>query len=283
MLRGDSDDTGAAMAPGRTELNERVIMWGVVLCLVLILGMGFLLFSMRSALQGQIAGLEQGTANQIQDVKKEAASLASDISAATDHLRATNKDLEATRDLADTLKTEHDGTVRTAQANAAAVKTIRRDTEAKVTEVDEKVAGVSKDLKTVSADLATARNDLAQNRREMTTVTTKLSDQVAKNVSDLSELRRKSERDFVTFDLRKGSSPETWTVAGIRIELKKTDVKKSKYDVILHVDDRLLEKKDRTMYEPVPFLVGPDKLRYELVVSEVDRDRIRGYVSIPKG
>ncbi|MNC99391.1 hypothetical protein D3C83_176710 [compost metagenome] len=51
---------------------------------------------------------------------------------------------------------------------------------------------------------------------------------------------------------------------------------------MLHVEDKLLEKKDRTTNEPVPFLVGRDQLRYELVVSSVERNRIRGYISAPK-
>ena len=33
---------------------------------------------------------------------------------------------------------------------------------------------------------------------------------------------------------------------------------------------------------PVTFLVGRDRLRYEIVVNYVDKDRIRGYLSTPK-
>jgi len=35
-------------------------------------------------------------------------------------------------------------------------------------------------------------------------------------------------------------------------------------------------------HEPIQFLVGRDRLRYEFVVNYVDKDRIRGYVSTPK-
>ena len=58
--------------------------------------------------------------------------------------------------------------------------------------------------------------------------------------------------------------------------------KKAKYDVLIQVDDSRLEKKDRTANEPIQFLVGRDKLRYEIVVNFVDKDRIRGYLSAPK-
>jgi hypothetical protein len=47
-------------------------------------------------------------------------------------------------------------------------------------------------------------------------------------------------------------------------------------------EDSAIQKKDRTVNEPVTFLVGHERLRYELVVNYVDKDRIRGYVSSPK-
>jgi hypothetical protein len=71
-------------------------------------------------------------------------------------------------------------------------------------------------------------------------------------------------------------------VADIQLQLRKTDVKKAKYDMLIQVDDSRLEKKDRLANEPVQFLVGRDKLRYEIVVNYVDKDRIRGYLSTPK-
>jgi hypothetical protein len=48
------------------------------------------------------------------------------------------------------------------------------------------------------------------------------------------------------------------------------------------VDDNQLEKKNRTVNEPVQFLVGRTKLRYELVVNDVQKDKIVGYLSTPK-
>jgi hypothetical protein len=66
------------------------------------------------------------------------------------------------------------------------------------------------------------------------------------------------------------------------LQLRRTDPKKAKYDVLIQVDDSRLEKRDRTANEPVQFLVGRDKLRYEVVVNFVDKDRIKGYLSTPK-
>ena len=267
----------------------RLATLAAVVGVVSILGIGIYSYSTRAALSGRIANLERLTADQLtgqlQTIKSEHASVVSDVAVVVDRVGATAQALDTTRGVTDTLTREHARTARTAAANAAAVKAVREQTETRVAEVDTKVAGVSNDVKAVATGLAAARLDVADNTRKVssvTTITTSLSEQVGKNVNDLSELRRRGERDFAEFDIRKGSSPETWTVAGIRVELKKADERKFKYDAILHVEDRRLEKKDRTMNEPVPFLVGRDKLRYELVVTAIDHDRIRGYVSMPK-
>ena len=54
------------------------------------------------------------------------------------------------------------------------------------------------------------------------------------------------------------------------------------YTVLVTVDDRSVEKKDRTVAEPVQFLVRGSRTPYEMVVMEVSKDRITGYLSTPK-
>jgi len=49
------------------------------------------------------------------------------------------------------------------------------------------------------------------------------------------------------------------------------------------VDDTEVEKKDRTINEPVIFYVNRSKKAYELVVNKVDANQVKGYISTPKG
>jgi len=169
---------------------------------------------------------------------------------------------------------------------AANVAAVRQEASTKVAEVQQnaesKIGTVSGEVKTVAANLDATRRDLADSRREITDVKTSLSAQIARNAGELSELRRKGERDYFEFDLPKPKKNEMTRVADIQLQLRKTDPKKAKYDVLIQVDDSKLEKKDRTANEPVQFLVGRDKLRYEIVVNFVDKDRVRGYLSAPK-
>ena len=172
------------------------------------------------------------------------------------------------------------------KASSTDVAAVRQETSTKLAEAQQsseaKIGTVSGEVKTVAANLDVTRADLAASRREITDVRTTLSQQIARNSSELGELRKKGERDFYEFDIKKPKKNEMARVADIQLQLKKTDPKKAKYDLLIQVDDSRLEKKERTANEPVQFLVGRDKLRYEVVVNYVDKDRIRGYLSTPK-
>ena len=47
-------------------------------------------------------------------------------------------------------------------------------------------------------------------------------------------------------------------------------------------DDKRVEKKDKTTNEPVQFYVAKARQPYEIVVNEVGKDQITGYLSTPK-
>ena len=268
---------------------------GIALSLLLILGLGYNAYSTRMALEERIAFLEHQAADQtdqLKSIKKNATDLGSDIQLVTKKVGVTGQELEASRRFAEKLKTEAEkaderlASEIATKANTSDVAAVRQEATSKVAEVqqnaDAKIGNVSGEVKTVAANLDATRKDLADSRREITDVQKSLSAQIARNSGELSELRKKGERDFFEFDVAKPKKNEMTRVADIQLQLRKTDPKRSKYDVLIQVDDSKLEKKDRTANEPVQFLVGRDKLRYEIVVNFVDKDRIRGYLSAPK-
>ena len=71
-------------------------------------------------------------------------------------------------------------------------------------------------------------------------------------------------------------------VSTISLVLKKVDAKKGKFTLNVIADDRTIEKKDRTLNEPLQFYTGRDHLLYELVVFTADKNAITGYLSTPK-
>jgi chromosome segregation ATPase len=289
---------GASSVPPTPPPNTTLLKGGIALSLALVLGLGYNAYSTHTNLEERVAFLEHqlsDQSDQMKAVKKHATDMGSDIDVVTKKLGVTSKELDSSRKFAEKIKAEQEkadeqlASEIAAKANATDVAAVRQEATTKVAEVqqnvqnaDAKIGSVSGEVKTVAANLDATRKDLADSRRDLTDVKTTLSAQIARNAGELAELRKKGERDFFEFDLPKPKKNEMTRVADIQLQLRKTDPKKAKYDVLIQVDDSKLEKKDRTANEPVQFLVGRDKLRYELVVNFVDKDRIKGYVSAPK-
>jgi len=291
-------DGGTSSVPPTPPPNTALLKGGIALSLALVLGLGYNAYSTHTNLEERVAFLEHqlsDQSDQMKAVKKHATDMGSDIDVVTKKLGVTTKELDSSRKFAEKIKAEQEkadeqlASEIAAKANATDVAAVRQEATTKVAEVqqnvqnaDAKIGSVSGEVKTVAANLDATRKDLADSRRDLTDVKTTLSAQIARNAGELAELRKKGERDFFEFDLPKPKKNEMTRVADIQLQLRKTDPKKAKYDVLIQVDDSKLEKKDRTANEPVQFLVGRDKLRYELVVNFVDKDRIKGYVSAPK-
>jgi len=155
----------------------------------------------------------------------------------------------------------------------AQFQAVRQETSAQLGEVNGQVTGVK-------SDLEATKSDLAANRREVGDMRDSLGRQIARNADELAALKRRGERDYYEFDIRKTKDMER--VAGIRLQLNKADVKAKKYDITLQVDDSKLQKKGQLLNEPIQINVGKERVRYELIVNSIDKDRIRGYISTPK-
>jgi hypothetical protein len=139
---------------------------------------------------------------------------------------------------------------------------------------------VNTEVGNVKTDLNATRSDLAASRQEMSSMRDSLGRQIAHNAEELAVLKRRGERDYFEFDLAKSKQLER--IGGVLVQLNKTDTKARKYDMTLQINDDKVQKKGNLVNEPVQFYVGKQRLRYELVVNSVDKDRIRGYLSKPK-
>jgi chromosome segregation ATPase len=284
----------AAPAPAPAQ-NTNLLKGGIGLALVLILGLGYNGYSTRTTLEDRIASLEKQLSeqgDQLKEANKHASDMASDIQVVTKRVGVTGQELDASRKFAERLKAEQEkadqqlASELATKASTNDVAAVRQEATTKVAEVQQvaetKIGAVSGDLKKTDAKVDATAKDLADSRRELTDVRSTLSAQIAKNGSELADLRKKGERDYFEFDLPKPKKNEMTRVADIQLQLRRTDPKKAKYDMLIQVDDSRLEKRDRTANEPVQFLVGRDKLRYEVVVNFVDKDHIKGYLSTPK-
>lgn len=160
------------------------------------------------------------------------------------------------------------------------VQAVKNEADTKIGQVNTEVGGVKTQVVAVKTDLDNTRRDLEGTQRQLVDVRDSLSAAVAKNASELSQLRLKGERDYFEFTIPKKN--EQTKVEDIRVVLTKTDPKKGKYTLKILVDDSTLEKKDRVINEPIQFLVGQNRVRYEIVINWVQKNKAGGYLSIPR-
>jgi cell division protein FtsB len=152
-------------------------------------------------------------------------------------------------------------------------------------ENDEKLGVVSTDLGGAKKDIETTRNDLEATKGKLDRATGDMgvmSGLIARNHDDLEDLRRRGERNYYEFTIPKAKTAQR--VGPVQIALNKVDQKKSKYTMTVYADDKSIEKKDKTAGEPVQFYVkGSSRMApYEVVVFDVGKNQITGYLSTPK-
>jgi hypothetical protein len=109
---------------------------------------------------------------------------------------------------------------------------------------------------------------------------TELSGSIAHTHDELVLLRKKGERNYAEFDLSK--SKQFKREGALELRLKKANEKHQYADLELMVDDRNLSQKHVNLYQPVMFYTPDSPQAVEVVINNVSKDHIHGYVSAPK-
>jgi chromosome segregation ATPase len=157
------------------------------------------------------------------------------------------------------------------------------DVKQQASTANTKIESVSTEVASTKTEVANTKSELDKTIAELKSVRGDLSGTnslVATNGKELAALRRLGERNYTEFKLLKTKEPQR--VGDISLLLKKTDAKKNKFTVEVHADDKTTEKKDRSINEPVQFYVAKAAQPYEIVVNNVGKDTISGYLSTPK-
>jgi hypothetical protein len=146
-----------------------------------------------------------------------------------------------------------------------------------------KIDNVNGEVTNVKSQVASTKSELDKTISNLSKVTGDLGVQsgyIATNSTELAALKRLNDRNYFQFTLAKGKTPQK--VGDITLLLKNADAKRNKYTVVVFADDKSTEKKDRTANEPVQFYVSKAHQPYELVVNQITKDVIKGYLATPK-
>lgn len=248
----------------------------------------------QAGTQAQISKLNEVTGNMIRQeqarVDQFAQQVKQDVKGVSD---SANSAIRRARQEAEKSDRELSTKLAEQQQHVASVATeltqIKDTTSSKFNEVatdvngvKANVDGVKVNVENVKATVATAQSDIEKTRLDLHRAMGDMgvmSGLIATNSKDLVALRALGERNYIEFDMTKQSAKK---VGDVTLTLKKADPKRNRFTMDVLADDRRMEKKDKTINEPVQLYVAGNMQPYEIVVNTVTKDHITGYLSTPK-
>jgi len=135
-------------------------------------------------------------------------------------------------------------------------------------------------FKRIQTQLDAQGKAIESTRQELASTRADLGGSIARTHDELVALQKKGERNYYEFDLDK--SKQFQRTGPVGISLRKANTKHMYADLELRVDDADLSKKHVNLFEPVFFYLGDEHRAVELVINNVRKNHIHGYISAPK-
>jgi chromosome segregation ATPase len=239
---------------------------------------------MRDQLMDEISKIHETSAVTTQTTRRSTDALKAEVDAAR---RNASQLAGQAKEDAEKHADELAATLRKAQQEEAQRVTA---VSAEVGQVKDQAVAANTRIGEVSTDVGKVRSDVAATRSELEkTIATLKATQgdlgvqsglIATNGKELAALKQLGERNYVEFKLGKTKAPQK--VGDIAVLLEKADPKNNRYTIRVIADDKTVQKRDKTVNEPVQFLLSRATQPYELVVNDIKKDLISGYVASPK-
>src|SRR6266516_3715482 len=233
------------------------------------------------------------------DNKNEMAKLSADLNGAIEKMRIdSSADVQRSRRTIETLqgslreqrraaeravgqaKVDAQKRVETLQAQVASEQAQQQQA---ISAVKQTADTATTKLADVSTDVQNTKGQLEQTIANLKRVTGDVDNHaslIATNAKELDALKTLGERNYSEFTITKSKQPTR--VGDISVQLKKVDTKRNKFTITITADDKQVEKKDRTINEPIQFYTSKARQPYEIVVNQVKKDQIVGYLATPK-
>src|ERR1700719_420814 len=255
--------------------------WIAVVFIVLFLGLaglGYAGYSVQSRLESSVNKAQDQNkllTAELDQANTRLADLKGHIDVTEQKMHLTQAELANARSRAESFRKDQ---VASDQKLAEQLNAAQRESTEKINAVATEVGGAKKDIEATRSDLEATKGRLERASGDMGV----MSGLIAHNRDDLEELKRRGDRNYYEFKIAKSKTAQK--VGPVQVTLNKVDQKKSKYTVTVFVDDRSIEKRDKTAGEPVQFyLKGSSRMPpYEFVVFDVGKNEINGYLSTPK-
>jgi hypothetical protein len=163
------------------------------------------------------------------------------------------------------------------RAAARSRKASRATDDPRWRQMQMKLIDQQKEINTTREEASHARQEL---HNDLNSTRAELNDSIAKSHDELAVLQKRGERNYYEFQIDK--SKQFHTEGPLSLSLRKVNIKQGYYDLVLLVDDRQLEKKHVNLYEPLMFTLSDRPHPVELVVNQINKNQVKGYVSEPR-
>jgi hypothetical protein len=235
--------------------------------------------SVRSSIQAEDGQIHKQLTSQLTD----------DFSAKLSALANSNaQQLDALKSELDVAAKRTGSTGRELGRARKMVADLQQQQEQQANELKQEIAQKAdqQQVGTLSQDVSATKSDLADTKKTVGTLTSdlgmarsELGTLIARNHDEVEQLRRMGQREYYEFTL---AANQRQTVAGVGLVLKRTNVKRHRFNLDLLTNDMEIQKNSRTIDEPIFFAVGGQKGFYELVMNKVEQGKVSGYISTPK-
>lgn len=258
------------------------ILLGAVIALI---AANVYLFLQLDKMKTDIAVVQQGMADEVVQLKE---SVNVNNAASRKRVESLQEQLataqqEATQAVG-RAKTE---AVQRAEALSRQLSEEQRKQQERAQEIASRVEEVNRSVEESAAQVETVKKELVDADSALNVALKQamgdmgvMSGLIATNAEELLQLKAMGDRNYFEFDLRKAKQPVK--VGDILVRLTKADTKRNRFTVEVIADDKKVEKKDRTLNEPIQFYTMGARQPYEMVVNNVQKDRIVGYLATPK-
>src|ERR1700723_1196626 len=254
--------------------------WVTLLFAIAFVLVAYLLYAGYSEREASRKGLDeankktQALAAELDKTNSRVADLKGQLDVTSQKLGLTQDELARARSLAQSIKKDQQKSDAELHQQIGAVQA---DTSTKFGQVATELSGTKSEADATKADLESPKSKLQSPIGDLGVQ----SGLIARNHDEVEELKRLGERDIFEFNLNKNSKgPEH--VGPIQVALRKIDTKHFKNTLNVVADDKSIEKKDKTVGEPIQFYVRGPRAPYKIVVFDLTKDQAKGYLSTPK-
>lgn len=253
--------------------------WVMIALIVAFLLLGYLLYALYQQRQQTARAFDSASARanvlsaQLDKTNSAIADLKAELQITAQKLGLTEDELARARSMAQAIRKDQKVS---ADKLRQQIGQVQQQASTQIGQVSTELNGTKSDVDATRKDLEDTKNKLGTTMGDLNVE----SGLIARNHEEVQELERLGERNIYEFNLVKSKRPQK--VGPIELQLRKVNTKHYVYTLDVIADDKRIEKKDKTLEEPVQFYTRGARTPLEIVVYKMRKNRVVGYLSTPK-